>query len=89
MKLFCMLKLQNRNSMTQVAMGEHKAKNLAGVHDELNAQDFILIDEFVIDRATGAEVSIGQSIINGRAIGKIREYRPRATFDMRPDQDHR
>lgn len=71
------VKLMGRNgSQVHYVTAMHDAPDVAALADLLNAQEFIVVQQF--KPTDDAPVDIGPAILNRRMIGKVREWHPRA-----------
>lgn len=70
-----MVRLPGRAGSTfQNISASHESKDIVELHDALNMQDFILVDQFVHDR-DGQERVLGRVILGTRNVGKVRDWR--------------
>lgn len=83
MRFTFILKLPARNGgNAQMLIGEHPAAGADELAAELNAKEFIVVDEMWVDDATGTTTVSGQTILSRRAIAKVRAYRERRRREM-------
>lgn len=83
MKFHFTLKLPTRNGgFGQILSAEHEAPSVGDLAAVLNANDFIVVQEFRVDPQTALVSEIGPTVLNRRVIGKVREFRaPRPRTD--------
>jgi hypothetical protein len=62
------------NPLVHRIICEHSAPNLEWFLAEFQKKDFVIVDEFYPDAATGQYVSHGPIALNYRYIGKIKEW---------------
>jgi len=62
------------NPLVHRIICEHSAPNLEWFLAEFQKKDFVIVDEFYPDAATGQYASHGPIALNYRYIGKIKEW---------------
>lgn len=86
MRFLFTARIPNRSGGTmRTIVADHPAATIDELAEELNDQDFIVVDEVWIDRATGESRPAARAVLACRAISKARQWTPqRSSGDEHP-----